>query len=81
MKRHQINITESIKWLNRYSQETWTRSKFYRMRKLRHFNGIWRGDKNADHFTVSLLKEGCKNLGISLKRKNKKERNNHGTGN
>lgn len=67
MKTH-LNITDSIDWLNSNTQSSWSRSKFYRLRRLEYFIGDWRGDKSAEHFTINELKRGCKELGIPLRK-------------
>mgnify|MGYP003117392976 CR=1 FL=1 len=64
----QLNITDSIEWLNKHTQSSWSRSKFYRLRKLEYFIGSWRADKSTEHFTINELKRGCKEIGIPMKK-------------
>jgi hypothetical protein len=67
-----LNINESIQWLNTNSMDNWSRSKFWRMRKLNYFNGTFRADKNVDHFTENSLRRGCEKIGIPIKKRIKK---------
>lgn len=64
----QLNITNSIDWLNENTQSSWSRSKFYRMRKLDFFSGSWRADKSTEYFTINSLKQGCEDIGIPLRK-------------
>lgn len=66
MKRIQLSINDSIKWLNTNTDENFSRSRFYRLRKKKIFTGFWRPDKQIYYFTPMALKRGCKVIGINV---------------
>ena len=62
-----LNINESIEWLNDHSNTTWSRTKFWRLRKRNFFKGSFRKDTNSYYFSELNLKRGCKSLGLEVK--------------
>ena len=62
----QYSIKDSVEWLKDNTQASWSRSKFYRMRKQKYFVGKYRADKSTEYYTKNALIRGCKKLGVPL---------------
>lgn len=77
MTMTQYSIKDSVVWLNENTQASWSRSKFYRMRKQKFFTGKYRADKSTEYYTKNALIRGCKKIGVPLTTKAKRNAKRH----
>ena len=72
-----LSINESIEWLNANTVENFSRSKFYRLRKKKIFEGFCRPvptERWNNYFTYLSLKKGCRELGIAYQKPTRKNK-------